>query len=73
MSKRIHGGLSPIGRQLYEKFGLFDIDVIREDYSCTIEFPDGLSDTQKTILERKGFEVIHEEGPIYTLKFEFQQ
>ena len=45
------------------------IDVLHEQYSATLDIPKCNKDLIKH-LESEGFEVIHEESTIYTVKYE---
>lgn len=59
-----------IGAKLEEKYNLYGLEVVHENYSCTIDFKREMSNPIKTQFRRMGFEVIHEESTIYTLKLD---
>jgi len=64
--------ITPIGKEILRKFHLGGIEILREDYSATVDFGRELSTPYKTQLERMGFEVIHEEASIYTLRYDYE-
>jgi len=64
--------VSAIGRQLLEQFKIYPIEILREDYSATIDWGSEMSGAMKAQLERTGFDVIHEESTIYTLRYEYE-
>lgn len=64
--------LTPMGRQIYKKFGVLPIDILREDWTCTIDWGREMSKSHRQILERRGIEVVPEEGSIYTLSFTYE-
>lgn len=61
-----------IGRKIIQKFAIFDIEILREDYSTTVDFGREMSEPFRIQLERLGFDVIHEESSIYTLRYEYE-
>lgn len=64
-------GVTAIGKRLIELFEIYDIDLLREDYSATVDMPH-MSDAHIKHLEGLGFEVIHEEASIYTLRYNYE-
>lgn len=64
--------ITPIGKEVLRKFHLGGIEILREDYSTTVDFGCELTGAYKAQLERMGFEVIHEEASIYTLRYEYE-
>ena len=64
--------VTQIGKELLRKFKLYNIDILREDYSATVDFSREISGAYKAQLENMGFEVIHEEASIYTLRYDYE-
>lgn len=64
--------LSEMGKRLVNKYNLYDVDILHEHYSCTVDFGVEMSDGIKAQLERKGIDVTHERDTIYTLEHEYQ-
>lgn len=62
--------LTPTGRHIEKTFQLFDIDILHENYSCTIDWGREMSNSHQAILERKGFEITKEKDFIYTLELD---
>lgn len=63
-----HQNGSLLAYKLKEKYRIFGVDILQEQYSCTIEFP-GLTDALKADLRNEGFSITHEKGDIYTLQY----
>lgn len=57
-----------IGETLQEQLRLFDIDILHENYSCTIDFGREMTEAYRHKLENYGFDITHEEHTIYTLE-----
>lgn len=62
--------LTPFGQEIDREFQLFDIDILHENYSCTIDWGGEMSNSHQAILERKGFEITKEKDFIYTLELD---
>lgn len=60
--------LTRTGEMLQQQLQLFDIEILHENYSCTIDFGREMTEAYRHKLENKGFEITHEEGTIYSLK-----
>jgi hypothetical protein len=62
--------ITPVGRKLLSNFTIVGMDILHENYECTIELPE-LNESYKQHFEDMGFEITHQEGDIYHLKYEY--
>ena len=75
MSKHVpedFDSMSLLAQKLYADFSAFPIDILREDWSCTIDWGRPMSESHRLALEKEGFEIIQERDSIYTISYTYE-